>query len=107
MFVDKSGRNWSSEQNFLKFSKNRRKYYKYSLAFEDYADDRNDNSIYKNECFVLLKEFRKDFDHMSESEIIEKSTKIADLFEKLLQQIGEDKFTRHDDTYITYIWDNN
>lgn len=105
MFVDNTKREWSCEENYLRFKNNQRKYYKYSLAFEDFADAFNRQDIYQKDCFLLLKEFRKNYANLTEQEILEQSTIIANLFEDLLIELGEKNFTRHDENYITFNWE--
>ena len=107
MYTEFNGRVWSSEENYLKFQQNVRKNLKASLALEDYADCEGKDEIYKDEAFVLLKEFRSKQNEMTEYELLEITESIIKKFDELFAKIGQEKFVFYDDGDVNYIWEKN
>ena len=104
MYKEYNGREWSSEEKYLEHKANVRKYFRITLALEDYSDCCGDDSIYKDEAFVLLKEYRATKDKLTEDELLEKTKIIVEKFNKLLDIVGREKFTFYDDDDINFNW---
>jgi len=106
MYTEFNGRVWSSEESYLKFQANIRKNLKCALALENYADNNGDDEIYKEESFVLLKEYRIKQKDMTEQQLLQTTELIGKKFDELFTKIGKDKFVFYEDGDVTYIWDN-
>ena len=106
MYTEFNGRVWSSEEKYLEFKINVRKYFKASLALEDYADCESKDEIYNDKAFLLLNEYRKNEKNMNEQELLISTTKIVESFDKLFEKIGKEKFIFYDDGDVNYIWVN-
>lgn len=104
MFTDKTGKCWSTEENFDKYCALRRKYYKTQLALEAYCDNTKDKTIYTHPSFEILKQLRANFKTLAEKDILEMSQQVVDGFSELVNKIGKDKFVVYDDGDINYIW---
>lgn len=100
-----NGKQWSSEQAYLKYSSNVKKYLNMSLALESYSDDTGDNSPFKDDAFKVLKEIRANkYKGMPEQEILEKQDYVVERLNKLIDKVGRGKFTFYDDGQLNYNW---
>lgn len=104
MYREFSGREWSSEDAYLKFKANSNKNLDYSLAIESYADCFGKDEVYKDIAFIKLKEFRKAKQTMTEKELLQASVEISILFDDLIQRVGKEHFTIYEDGDINFNW---
>ena len=107
MYTEFNGRVWSTEQSYLKFQSNISKNLKSALALENYADCNGDDEIYKDEAFVLLKEYRSKQKEMTEQQLLETTELIGKKFDELFSKIGREKFVFYEDGDVNFIWENN
>lgn len=104
MYTDKSGRVWSSEEVYNKIRLLKGCNFEYDLAFENYSDFTGDNSINNDKAFNELKNYRENGGMMSEEELLESVTKTNDLFKKLIEKVGTEKFTIYEDGTVSFNW---
>ena len=104
MYKEYSGRIWSSEDAYLQYRKNVRKYMQIWFALENYADYTNDESIFKEDVYRLTGEFNKDRDNLSEGDVIKRSSLLIEKFNELLDKIGREKFIFYDDDGVEFNW---
>ena len=107
MFVEVNGREWSTEEAFLKYKENIRKYMPISLALENYSACNNDDTIYSDEAFKVLIYYRANKSTMTEQELLTTTSLIVDKFNELLDKIGREKFTFYDDGDVNFNWKQN
>ena len=104
MYKEFNGKEWSSEEEYLKFKANSNKILNYSLAIESYADCFGKDEVYKDIAFIKLKEFRQTKQTMTENELLQVSGALSILFEDLVQRIGKEKFMIYEDGDINFNW---
>lgn len=104
MYKEFNGREWSSEDAYLKFKRNSNRNLNYSLALESYADYSGNNEVYKDIAFTKLKEFRKNKQVMSENELLQVSEELIVLFDGLVERIGKENFTIYEDGNVNFNW---
>lgn len=105
MYVDKRGREWSSEVVYQEYSRLLGVLLDYQLAFEDYSDATG-NNLFTAEPFVRLWEFRENRDTMQERELMTEAREIFDGLKCLVETVGKEKFIFYDDGSVEYIWEN-
>ncbi len=105
MYVDKSGREWSSEAVYKEYACLLGALLDYQLAFEDYSDATG-NNLFTTEPFVRLWEFRKNRDAMQERELLTEAREIFDGLKGLVETVGKENFIFYDDGGVEYVWEN-
>ncbi|MBO5102925.1 MAG: hypothetical protein J6C13_02410 [Clostridia bacterium] len=106
MYIDEKGKEWSSEKIYFKYKEFLKCNLSRDLALEDYADDTNDEQIYNFEPFKKLNFFRENKATMNEQELLSITEEIFVGFNKLIEEIGKEKFIFYDDGGVEYIWKN-
>lgn len=102
MFKEKDGKEWSSEENFLKFKQHLAQILEIQLALENYADDTQNNAFYSNESFALLSDLRKNKQVWEEEKLLSTADKILAEFNKILENLGKENFIFYNDGTIEY-----
>ncbi len=97
MYVDKFGRQWTSEEAEKHYHFNGKRLLKGSLAIECYADLSGDDSVYQDEAFDYLKYYRVNRAGWDEKTLIQKSDEAVAKFDKLFEKIGKENFIFYDD----------
>ena len=108
MYIDKGGKEWSSEDAYNKAIFNIRRVFRYDLAFEDYEDDNGVTLKELDPIYEGLKEYRAKLKEnlLNEVELIKITDKIINQFDKVVDIIGKEKFIFYDDGGVEYIWKN-
>ena len=94
------------EDNKL-YEKNMRKIFFLDLAIENYEDNTGKNVKNLEKTFNELKHLRKENEKMNNEEKIELSKKILKEFEKVVEEIGKNKFKFYSDGKIEYLWNES
>ena len=94
------------EDNKL-YEKNMRKIFFLDLAIENYEDNTGKNIKNLEKTFNELKHLRKENEKMNNEEKIELSKKILKEFEKVVEEIGKNKFKFYSDGKIEYLWNES
>ena len=89
MFIDKIGRYWTSEIVYKNFTKQRGKIPKMQLAFENYADDTQDNSQLVTDTFNEIKIYCENLNKFNESQIEQQGKKVLDTLSTTMEKIGK------------------
>lgn len=104
MYKEFNGREWSSEEAYLKFQQISRKNFKSSLALENYADFTGDDRQEIKEMFKLVGEYYKLKNELTEQEMVDFGNKMADKYEIIFDLIGRENFKFYEDGDVNYIW---
>ena len=104
MYKEFNGRVWESEEKYKEYKDNVRKYMSRSLAVEHYADYSGDNSVYNEPAFLKLKEYRADGEKRDANQVFTATVELVELFNKLIEKIGMQKFSKSADGSVDFIW---
>ena len=108
MFIDKTGRQWTSEEIFNKFNAETKEILHVQLELEDYSDDTEDETIYDNPVFECLGEFWREQYNWAEEIRIKTAEYILEQLNKIIDNIGRERFAFNEDgTIKCYIWTKN
>lgn len=104
MFKEFNGREWSTEELYLENQKNIKEYMSIFMALENYAACSGDETIYADDAYATLKEYKQNKETMNENDLLKTTKHIVEKFKKLLDKIGRDKFTFYDDNTVNFNW---
>jgi len=104
MFVDKTGKMWSSEKRYREALKQRGEILEFQLALECYSDDTGDELT---EVFRKIADFRENLTTATEEQVFIQCAELKKLLIKTVNQIGKDKFMFHPNGFMEYRYPKN
>ena len=78
----------------------------YSLEFENYSDDMGEEPKELIEIYSSIEKLRQEKDTLDYKTKIIRSKEIINKFQKLIEEIGKEKFEFNNDGSFFYIWNN-
>lgn len=78
----------------------------YSLEFENYSDDMGEEPKELIEIYSSIEKLRQEKDTLDYKTKIKRSKEIINKFQKLIEDVGKEKFEFNNDGSFFYIWNN-
>ena len=78
----------------------------YSLEFENYSDDMGEEPKELIEIYSSIEKLRQEKDTLDYKTKIKRSKEIINKFQKLIEDVGKEKFEFNHDGSFFYIWNN-
>ena len=78
----------------------------YILEFENYSDDIGEEPKELTEIYSSIEKLRQEKDTLDYKTKIKRSKEIINKFQKLIEEVGKEKFKFNSDGSFFYIWNN-